>query len=90
MISSISDSESMSSCPWRLLDEYVISVYRQMGVHDDFNTSNPGVNICVFIKLPVTAQPDPVILILQCYMYGSTLWRISMYIYVCVCVSVCV
>lgn len=31
-------------------------------------------SLCVFIKLLVTAQPGPVIRILQCYTYESSLW----------------
>ena len=32
--------------------------------------------VVVFIKLHLTAKPGPVILIFQCYRYGSTLWGI--------------
>ena len=30
--------------------------------------------VCVFIKLHITTWPGPVMLIFQCYRYGSTLW----------------
>ena len=36
-------------------------------------------NVCVLIKLHLTAQPSPVIPIFECYKYGSTLWGISGY-----------
>ena len=46
--------------------------------------------VCVFIKLHITAQSGPVILVIICHSHWSSQGGINDTCYVCVCVCVCV
>ena len=53
--------------------------------------------VCVFIKLHITAQSGPVILVILCHSHWSSQGRINdvcvgvcVFVFVCVCVCVCV